>query len=77
MMHRPHSRLAYHTPREVAATWKDHGDHLPRARDTIAVVGAGRGLVTTVRDRSGCARSKVSTDSGRGIVRASASPLKR
>jgi putative transposase len=25
--HRPHSRLAYRTPREVAATWKDHDDH--------------------------------------------------
>jgi putative transposase len=24
--HRPHSRLAYRTPREVAATWKDHDD---------------------------------------------------
>jgi putative transposase len=24
--HRPHSRLAYRTPREVAATWKDHHD---------------------------------------------------
>jgi len=24
--HRPHSRLAYNTPREVAATWKDHDD---------------------------------------------------
>src|SRR5215217_3980039 len=24
--HRPHSRPAYRTPREVAATWKDHGD---------------------------------------------------
>jgi putative transposase len=26
--HRPHSRLAYRTPREVAATWQDHQDHL-------------------------------------------------
>jgi putative transposase len=26
--HRPHSRLAYRTPREVAATWKDHDDQL-------------------------------------------------
>jgi len=26
--HRPHSRLAYKTPREVAAIWKDHDDHL-------------------------------------------------
>ena len=24
--HRPHSGLAYRTPREVAATWKDHDD---------------------------------------------------
>jgi len=24
--HRPHSRLAYRTPREVAQTWKDHDD---------------------------------------------------
>ena len=24
--HRPHSRLAYRTPREVAETWKDHDD---------------------------------------------------
>jgi hypothetical protein len=24
--HPPHSGLAYHTPREVAATWKDHDD---------------------------------------------------
>ncbi len=24
--HRPHSRLAYRTPREVAATWKDPDD---------------------------------------------------
>jgi putative transposase len=24
--HRPHSRLAYRTPREVAATWQDHQD---------------------------------------------------
>jgi putative transposase len=24
--HRPHSRLNYYTPREVAATWKDHDD---------------------------------------------------
>ena len=24
--HRPHSRLVYRTPREVAATWKDHED---------------------------------------------------
>jgi putative transposase len=24
--HRPHSRLPYRTPREVAATWKDHDD---------------------------------------------------
>ncbi len=24
--HRPHSRLAYRTPREVAVTWKDHDD---------------------------------------------------
>jgi putative transposase len=24
--HRPHSRLAYRTPRELAATWKDHDD---------------------------------------------------
>jgi putative transposase len=24
--HRPHSRLAYRTPREVAATWKHHDD---------------------------------------------------
>jgi putative transposase len=29
--HRPHSRLAYRTPREVAATWKDHDDHLTPA----------------------------------------------
>jgi hypothetical protein len=34
MIHRPHSRLAYRTPREVAAPWKDHGDHLtPRLTD--------------------------------------------
>jgi len=26
--HRPHSRLDYKTPREVAATWKDGQDHL-------------------------------------------------
>jgi putative transposase len=26
--HRPHSRLDYRTPREVAATWKDGQDHL-------------------------------------------------
>ncbi len=26
--HRPHSRLTYRTPREVAATWKDHDDQL-------------------------------------------------
>lgn len=26
--HRPHSGLAYRTPREVAATWQDHQDHL-------------------------------------------------
>ena len=25
--HRPHQGLAYRTPREVAATWKDHDDH--------------------------------------------------
>ena len=24
--HRPHSRLAYRTPRKVAATWRDHDD---------------------------------------------------
>ena len=24
--HRPHSRLAYRTPRELAKTWKDHED---------------------------------------------------
>jgi putative transposase len=29
--HRPHSRLAYNTPREVAATWKDHDDQLTPA----------------------------------------------
>jgi len=29
--HRPHSRPAYRTPREVAATWKDHGDQLTPA----------------------------------------------
>ena len=29
--HRPHSGLAYRTPREVAATWKDHDDHLTPA----------------------------------------------
>jgi putative transposase len=29
--HRPHSRLAYKTPREVAATWKDHDDQSIRA----------------------------------------------
>jgi transposase InsO family protein len=28
---RPHSRLAYRTPREVAATWKDHDDQLTPA----------------------------------------------
>ncbi len=26
--HRPHSRLNYKTPREVAALWKDPDDHL-------------------------------------------------
>ena len=26
--HRPHSGLNYRTPREVAATWQDHQDHL-------------------------------------------------
>ncbi len=26
--HRPHSRLAYKTPREVAAIWQDPDDHL-------------------------------------------------
>ena len=29
--HRPHSRLAYRTPREVAATWQDHRDDLTPA----------------------------------------------
>jgi putative transposase len=29
--HRPHSGLAYLTPREVAATWKDHDDQLTPA----------------------------------------------
>jgi putative transposase len=29
--HRPHSGLAYNTPHEVAATWKDHDDHLTLA----------------------------------------------
>jgi putative transposase len=29
--HRPHQGLAYRTPREVAATWKDHDDHLTPA----------------------------------------------
>jgi putative transposase len=29
--HRPHSRLAYRTPREVANTWKDHDDQLTPA----------------------------------------------
>jgi putative transposase len=29
--HRPHSGLAYRTPREVAATWKDHDDQLTPA----------------------------------------------
>jgi len=29
--HRPHSRLNYKTPREVAATWQDHDDHLTPA----------------------------------------------
>ena len=29
--HRPHSRLAYRTPAEVAQTWKDHDDHLTHA----------------------------------------------
>jgi putative transposase len=29
--HRPHSRLAYRTPREVATTWKDHDDQLTPA----------------------------------------------
>lgn len=29
--YRPHSRLAYRTPREVAATWKDHDDQLTPA----------------------------------------------
>jgi putative transposase len=29
--HRPHSRLAYRTPREVAETWKDHDDQLTPA----------------------------------------------
>jgi putative transposase len=29
--HRPHSGLAYRTPREVAATWQDHDDQLTPA----------------------------------------------
>jgi hypothetical protein len=29
--HRPHSRLAYRTPSEVAQTWKDHDDQLTPA----------------------------------------------
>ena len=29
--HRPHSGLAYRTPREVAATWNDHDDELTPA----------------------------------------------
>jgi putative transposase len=29
--HRPHSRLGYRTPREVARTWKDHDDQLTPA----------------------------------------------
>jgi putative transposase len=29
--HRPHSRLTHRTPREVAATWKDHDDQLTPA----------------------------------------------
>ena len=29
--HRPHSSLAYRTPREVAATWQDHRDDLTTA----------------------------------------------
>jgi putative transposase len=29
--HRPHSRLDYNTPLEVAATWKDGQDHLIQA----------------------------------------------
>jgi len=29
--HRPHSSLSYKTPHEVAATWKDHDDHLTPA----------------------------------------------
>jgi putative transposase len=29
--HRPHSRLDYRTPLEVAATWKDGQDHLTPA----------------------------------------------
>ena len=29
--HRPHSGLAYRTPREVAATWNDHDDQLTPA----------------------------------------------
>jgi hypothetical protein len=29
--HRPHSRLDYRTPLEVAATWKDGQDHLTQA----------------------------------------------
>ena len=29
--HRPHSSLAYRTPREVAATWQDHTDDLTLA----------------------------------------------
>jgi len=29
--HRPHSRLAYRTPRELAATWNDHHDQLTPA----------------------------------------------
>ena len=28
--HRPHSRLNYNTPLEVAATWRDGQDHLPQ-----------------------------------------------
>ena len=37
--HRPHSRLDYNTPLEVAATWKDGQDHLTQAAYTVNTSG--------------------------------------
>jgi len=44
--HRPHSRLAYRTPREVAATWKDHDDQLTPAGSTPGPTTATRSSST-------------------------------